>query len=162
LELSSITRDNYTEVVRIYEEGIATGIATFETSAPSWEAWDQAHHSFGRIIVKKDSDYLGWGALSPTSKRHVYRGVAEVSIYVAADSRGKGIGTLLLQSLIKESEENGIWTLQSGIFRDNLSSIAMHEQCGFRVIGYKERIGNLNGVWLDNILMERRSGKVGM
>lgn len=157
MELSPIIKGNYAEVVKIYQAGIATGMATFETKAPSWEEWDTSHHSFGRIIAIDHNEVLGWAALSPTSKRHVYRGVAEVSVYVSSSTRGHGIGTFLLQSLIRISEENNIWTLQSGIFTNNKASINMHKSCGFRIIGYREKIGQRDGTWYDNVLMERRS-----
>lgn len=157
MTLDPITIDHYPEVVRIYQEGIATGIATFETSAPTWEVWDLSHLPYGRIIASCDDQVLGWAALSPTSHRHVYRGVAEVSIYVGQNARGIGVGTFLLQSLIEISEQYDIWTLQSGVFPENKVSIAMHERCGFRVIGYKEKIGKLRDTWHDNVLLERRS-----
>lgn len=160
MRLDPITIDDYPEVVKIYKEGIATGVATFETSAPTWEMWDQSHLPYGRIIASADDQVLGWTALSPTSKRHVYRGVAEVSIYVGQNARGKGVGTFLLQALIKISEQHNIWTLQSGVFPKNKVSIALHKRCGFRVIGYKERIGKRYNVWHDNVLLERRSKTV--
>ncbi len=157
MKLSPITEHNYPEVVNIYLEGIATGIATFETATPSWEVWDNSHHTFGRYVATDEKQVLAWAALSPTSKRHVYRGVAEVSVYVSSAARGNGVGTFLLQSLIQISEENDIWTLQSGIFPNNKASIHMHTQCGFRMIGYREKIAKRDGVWYDNVLMERRS-----
>ena len=162
MALFPITIDNYPEVARIYQEGMATGFATFETSAPTWEAWDASHHNFGRIVARENDHVLGWAALSPTSKRYVYRGVAEVSIYVASTARGRGVGTTLLQTLIELSEENNIWTLQSGIFPQNKASITMHERCGFRMIGYRERIAMRDGDWHDNVLLERRSNKAGV
>ncbi len=161
MQLESITADNYKRVAEIYMEGISTGIATFETGAPTWEAWDSAHTSYARLVAKQGDHILGWAALSPVSSRCVYGGVAEVSVYVASDARGKGVGKFLLQSLIHESERSGIWTLQSGIFRENEASIAIHKKCGFRVIGYKEKIGKLHGEWKDNVLLERRSKVVG-
>ncbi len=146
------------EVVRaIYLEGMATGNATFETQAPSWEAWDQAHLRTCRLVGRRDGAIVGWGALSPVSRRAVYAGVAEVSLYVAAAARGQGVGKALLQALIAESEAAGIWTLQAGIFPENLASVAMHKSCGFREVGRRERIGQLNGVWRDVLLLERRS-----
>ena len=158
---NTITADNYDGVATIYQEGIDTGMATFETTAPPWVTWDNAHLSFGRLTYYEDGELLGWAALSPVSSRCVYGGVAEVSVYIAAAARGKGIGTILLNKLIDESEKNNIWTLQSGVFRENEASIAIHEKCGFRVIGYKEKIGKLHGTWKDNILLERRSKLVG-
>ena len=163
--IESLTKINYSlypEVARIYKEGIDTGRATFETEVPSWEKWDASHFSFGRISVMEDDHMCGWAALTPVSNRCVYGGVAEVSVYVSKNCWGRGIGTQLLNSLIQISEENQIWTLQSSIFRNNTSSIKLHEKCGFRVIGYKEKIGKLHGQWHDNILLEKRSTKIGI
>ena len=162
MEISKITPENYHQVVQIYEEGLATGVATFETEAPPWNTWDASHLEFGRITAIDGSIMLGWASMSPVSSRYVYGGVAEVSVYVSAEARGEGVGQLLLNSHIISSEENGIWTLQSGIFKENLASIVLHKQCGFRIIGYREKIGNLNGVWKDNVLLERRSKTVGI
>ncbi len=149
-------------VKTIYEEGIATGNATFQTAAPSWQEWDNAHVKTCRIIATENNEVLGWAALTAVSSRCVYAGVAEVSVYVAANARGKNIGSLLLQALINESEQNGIWTLQSGIFPENKASISMHEKNGFRIIGYRERIGKMGNIWRDNISLERRSNKIGI
>ena len=149
------------EAVRaIYLEGIATGNATFETEAPYYEAWNRNHLNFARLVARADAGIVGWSALSPVSIRRVYAGVAEVSVYVAAAARGLGVGRALLRSLIEESERNGIWTLQAGIFPENTASIALHETCGFRRVGRRERIGALNGAWRDVILLERRSSAV--
>ena len=158
----TISKDNYHDLVRIYEEGIATGLATFETTAPTWESWDQAHLGFGRVLAYNDQIALGWAALSPVSSRCVYGGVAEVSVYVAAAARGLGVGQFLLNQLIEISEANGIWTLQAGVFDDNLASRKLHLKCGFREIGYREKIGKLHGVWKNNILFERRSLVIGV
>ncbi len=149
-------------VKTIYEEGIATGNATFQTAAPSWQEWDNAHVKTCRLIATENNEVLGWAALTAVSSRCVYAGVAEVSVYVAANARGKNIGSQLLQALINESEQNGIWTLQSGIFPENKASISMHEKNGFRIIGYRERIGKMGNVWRDNISLERRSNKIGI
>ncbi len=162
MELVSIQKENYTEVAAIYAQGIATGVATFETTIPDWPHWDKSHLPFGRIAAISDQLMQGWAALSPVSSRCVYGGVAEVSVYIAENARGKGVGKFLLQALINESENNNIWTLQAGVFRENKASIALHEKCGFRIIGYKEKIGQLNGIWLDNVLLERRSTVVGI
>lgn len=162
LEFGSIREDNYAEVVDIYLEGIATGMATFETQAPSWKEWEEKHLPFGNIALKEEGKIQGWAALSAVSSRCVYAGVAEVSVYVAAAARGKGVGRKLLNKLIDISEENNIWTLQAGIFRNNEASINLHKSCGFRVIGYKEKIGKLGNEWLDNMLLEKRSTKVGI
>lgn len=149
-------------VKTIYEEGIATGNATFQTAAPSWQEWDNAHVKTCRLVATENNEVLGWAALTAVSSRCVYAGVAEVSVYVAANARGKNIGSLLLQALINESEQNGIWTLQSGIFPENKASISMHEKNGFRIIGYRERIGKMGNIWRDNISLERRSNKIGI
>jgi len=146
-------------VKAIYEEGIATGLATFETEAPDWPAWDGAHLPICRLVAREGDAVLGWAALSPYSRRKVYQGVAEVSVYIAAAARGRGVGKALLQALITASEEAGIWTLQSGIFADNQGSRALHAACGFREVGCREKIGMLHGVWRDVILLERRSPK---
>lgn len=150
-------------VVRaIYLEGIATGEATFETEAPSWEEWDAAHLSFGRLVARRGGDVIGWAALSPVSQRKVYAGVAEVSVYVAVHSRGKGVGRALLDRLIQESEQNGIWTLQAAVFKENAATLALHKRCGFGEVGRRERISKLNGSWRDTLLLERRSKTVGV
>jgi phosphinothricin acetyltransferase len=145
----------------IYEEGIATGHATFETAAPDWPEWDARHLPHSRLVARADGAVLGWAALSPVSSRCVYRGVAEVSIYVAARARGQGVGRALLAALIADSEQQGIWTLQAGIFPENLPSIALHRSAGFRTVGVRERIGCLGGTWRDTVLLERRSTVVG-
>ena len=151
--------DDWEQVRRIYLDGLATGQATFETTSPSWKTWDLSHLPFARLVaISPDNSRLkGWAALSPISGRWVYAGVAEVSIYVAGDSRGKGIGTALLEQLVAESEQKGIWTLQASVFPENHPSIALHQCCGFREVGIRERIGCLNGVWRDTVLLERRS-----
>ncbi|MFY9608138.1 MAG: N-acetyltransferase family protein [Blastocatellia bacterium] len=148
---------DWEQVRSIYLEGIATGNATFETDAPGWETWNGNHLSFGRLAARDGDSVIGWAALSAVSSRRAYAGVAEVSVYVAASARGRGIGRLLLVSLIKEAEENGLWTLQAGIFPQNTASIDLHKTCGFREVGRRERIGKLNGVWRDVVLLERRS-----
>lgn len=141
----------------IYAEGIATGNATFETEVPAWAAWDAAHLPHCRLVAREGERVLGWAALSPVSGRCVYAGVAEVSVYAAADSRGRGVGKALLRALITASEQAGIWTLQAGIFPENEASLALHRACGFRRVGVRERIGELAGVWRDVVLLERRS-----
>lgn len=145
----------------IYLQGIATGHATFETNLPSWEQWDASHHSFCRLVLLVNNEVNGWAALSRISARQVYAGVAEVSVYVSASSRGEGFGRVLLEALIHESEQNGIWTLQASVFPENEASIRLHLGCGFRVVGNRERIAKLNGVWRDTVLLERRSSVVG-
>jgi phosphinothricin acetyltransferase len=149
----------------IYLEGIATGNATFETDAPDWEKWDRDHLTDCRLVARKGARpfgrVVGWAALSPVSGRCVYAGVASLSIYVAEAVRGQGVGKALLQALVEDSETHGIWTLQAGIFPENASSLALHKSCGFREVGRRERIGQMDGVWRDVIFMERRSQVVG-
>ena len=153
---------DWEKVSSIYLEGIRSGHSTFETTIPTWEQWDAAHLQIARLVMRDGDVVLGWSALSPTSKRHVYRGVAESTVYVAESHRGKGIGRALLETLISESEKNGIWTLQASIFPENTASLELHLRCGFREIGRRERIAQLNGVWRDTILLERRSRTVGI
>ena len=153
---------HFSQMANIYLEGIATGMATFQTEAPDWDEWDNNHLSNCRRAVFADEQMAGWAALSPVSGRCAYAGVAEVSIYMAAKYRGKGIGKLLLLDLTKQSEQAGFWTLQSGIFPNNIPSIRLHEQCGFRQIGYREKIGKKDGIWHDNIIMEKRSRLIGV
>lgn len=151
-------------VATIYQEGMDTNLATFQTECPTYEAWDAAHLRGCRLVaVSGGASIAGWAALSTVSSRRVYAGVAEISVYIKADQRGKGIGLLIMGALVSESEKNGIWTLQSGIMSNNLASIRLHERCGFRMIGTRERIGcDRDGVWRDTVLMERRSRYVGI
>lgn len=162
MEIRPITKDNFSEVVEIYKQGLATNIATFQNDLPQWEDWNKGHLDFCRISIYENNKMLGWTALTPVSSRCVYAGVAEVSVYIAQKERGKGIGKILLNELITQSEANGIWMLQSGIFSENQSSIKLHEKCGFRMVGYREKIGKKNGIWKDNILMEYRSKNIGI
>jgi phosphinothricin acetyltransferase len=148
-------------VAAIYAEGIATGLATFETAVPEYGAWDRAHLAEHRLVADQDGALAGWAALSPVSARAAYAGVAEETIYVAAAARGRGLGSALLDALVAGSEAGGIWTLQAAIFAENGASIALHARCGFRVVGTRERIGELHGTWRDVVLMERRSTVVG-
>lgn len=151
------------DVVRaIYLEGIATGQATFETEAPTWDEWNAKHLPAPRLIASEGEHIAGWAALSPVSPRAVYAGVAEVSVYVSADARGHGLGRLLLEALIAKSEQAGIWTLQAGVFPENTASISLHKGCGFLEIGTRHRIAKLNGVWRDTVLLERRSEVTGI
>jgi len=146
----------------IYAEGMATGTATFATEPPTWEDWDAGHLPTCRLVAADEAGaVLGWVALSPVSGRCVYAGVAEVSVYVAAAVRGRGVGLALMQALVTESEKNGLWTLQAGIFPENAASLRLHEAVGFRQVGRRERIGQLRGVWHDTLLLERRSAVVG-
>lgn len=153
---------DWDQVSKIYAEGIATGFATFETSTPTFDHWDRAHTSNCRFVAEENGEVLGWVALSPVSSRCVYGGVAEVSVYIATKNQGKGIGKVLLEHLILASEKAGYWTLQSGIFPENIGSIKLHEKMGFRFIGKRERVGKIHGVWKDNLLFEKRSTKVGI
>jgi len=159
--IDSMRTEDWEEVRRIYLEGIATGNATFETDSPSWERWDAAHVREPRLVARDDEGLLGWASLSNVSERCVYAGVAEVSVYVAESARGRGVGRKLLEALIERSEAAGIWTLQAGIFPENIASIAIHRRCGFRVVGTRERLGQLAGRWRDVMLLERRSGLKG-
>jgi len=159
--IRTMEASDWEEVSRIYLEGIATGLATFETQAPTYQDWDKAHSEKCRLLAENDGEIMGWAALSPVSSRCVYGGVGEVSVYVSNKSRGKGVGLLLMTHLIKESEKAGFWTIQSGIFPENTSSIKLHKKTGFRYIGKRERIGKLHGIWKDNLLFERRSSTVG-
>jgi len=148
--------NDWKQVREIYLEGIRSGNSTFETDAPSWEKWNDSHLEIARLVMRDDETVIGWAALSPVSKRDVYRGVAEVTVYVTESARGKGIGRALLEALIAESEKNDIWTLQASIFPENIASVELHLRCGFREIGRRERIAMLRGVWRDTILFERR------
>ena len=159
--IEPMQRGDWDEVRTIYLEGIATRNATFETDAPDWQRWDAAHLTFGRLLARADTTLLGWGALSPVSNRCCYAGVAEASVYVAANHRGCGVGEALLLGLIDCSERQGIWTLQAGIFPENLASLALVAKCGFREVGRRERLGKLDDVWRDVLLLERRSKAVG-
>jgi L-amino acid N-acyltransferase YncA len=146
----------------IYLEGIATGQATFETEAPTWERWDAAHHTFGRLAARADGNLCGWAALSPVSSRQCYAGVAEVSVYVGGDYRRHRIGERLLRAVIAEAERNGIWTLQGSTFPENSASRQLQRRCGFREIGRRERIARHKGAWRDTVITERRSNSVGV
>lgn len=157
-----MTSKDWDAVSKIYSEGIATGFATFETSIPTYDSWDATHMKSCRLVATENENIIGWAALSPVSSRCVYGGIGEVSVYVGNQARGKGVGKLLLQSLIKESEAEGLWTIQSGIFPENLGSIELHKKVGFRYIGKRERVGKLHGIWKDNLLFERRSKTIGV
>lgn len=153
---------HWESVKRIYEEGIATGNATFQTEAPTWQEWDAAHLPICRYVIIENNDVLAWAALASISSRAVYAGVAEVSVYVASKARGQKLGSKLLEKLIAQSEHLGFWMLQSGIFPENKESIALHQKYGFRIVGYRERIGKMGNLWRDNLLMERRSKVIGL
>ena len=161
LQIAPLTAEHWLAVREIYAQGIATRNATFETVVPDWAEWDARHLPGCRLIAQTGGKVVGWAALSPVSTRQVYRGVAEVSVYIAERARGQGTGAALLAALIADSERNGIWTLQAGILAENEVSIHVHERAGFRVVGKRERIGRLDGHWRDTVLMERRSSTVG-
>jgi len=156
-----MTPADWPRVKAIYEEGIATGHATFETRAPSWEEWDGKFLPGCRVVAELEGGVVGWAGLSPVSDRCVYGGVAEVAVYVTAAAREKGVGTILLEALVRASEEAGLWTLQAGIFPENAGSVRVHEKCGFRVVGTREGLGKMGDRWRDVLLLERRSRKVG-
>ncbi len=153
--------EHWPSVREIYRQGIETGNATFETQLPDWDKWNASHRKDCRLIAF-DAEVLGWAALSPVSARHVYRGVAEVSVYVKSASRGRGVGQALLSALVDESEANSVWTLQASIFPENEASIALHKTCGFREVGIRQKISQLKDVWRDVLLLERRSKIVGV
>lgn len=158
MTLTGLTHDMWPEVKSIYEEGIATGNATFQSSAPSWEEWDTSHVETSRIVaIDEGGKVVGWAALTPGSGRCVYAGVAEVSVYVSGSAQGRGIGKPLLNEEVKQSENNGFWTLTAGIFPENKASLKIHEHAGFKILGTRERIGKMNGRWRDTFLLERRS-----
>jgi L-amino acid N-acyltransferase YncA len=157
-----LTKKDWEKVRAIYVEGIKTGNATFEKSAPEWEKWDAGHLQSCRLVARAGDDVVGWAALSPVSGRCVYAGVAEVSIYVAERARGRGIGGKLLAALVEASEREGIWTLQGGVFPENAASIALQKRAGFRIVGRREKLGAMDGRWRDVVLMERRSKVAGV
>ena len=151
---------DWTSVSRIYAEGLATGIATFEIEVPSFEIWDKKFIQKNRFVALINDVVVGFAVMSNTSNRNVYRGVAEVTLYIAENERGKGIGEKLLNQLISHSKKNGYWTLQAAIFIENKASTALFKKCGFRVVGIREKIGMRLGIWYDNYLLERRSNNI--
>jgi L-amino acid N-acyltransferase YncA len=155
--IEPLTAAHWPAVRAIYEQGIATGDATFETTAPAWEAWDGGHRAGHRLVATVGGRVVGWAALSPVSERCAYAGVAEASVYVAAAAAGRGVGRALLDRLVAGAEAAGIWTVQAGIFPENRASLALHRRCGFRTVGVRERLGKLDGRWRDVVLLERRS-----
>lgn len=163
MTIREMKTDDWSQVAKIYAEGISTGFATFETTVPDYTSWDDAHVKECRLIAESENKLLGWAALSPVSSRCVYGGVAEVSVYIAQNARGKGVGKALLTKLVEESENAGYWTLQSGIFPENEASIELHKKVGFRFLGKREKVGKTNqGIWKDNLLFEKRSKTVGI
>ncbi len=157
MKITILLSSHWEAVRKIYEEGIATGNATFQNTAPTWEEWDTTHSLKPRLVAINNDAVLGWAAITPVSGRCVYAGVGEVSVYISTEARGKGVGKQLLESLIEESEKENFWTLQAGIFPENIASLSMHTSCGFRIIGTREKIGQMNGVWRDTVLLEKRS-----
>ncbi len=157
-----ITEADYPSIKRIFEEGIITGNATFQKTAPGWDDWNASKLLYCRLAAVVDNEIAGWTALTPTSKREVYKGINEESIYIAKKYMGKGIGKLLMNALIDESEKHGVWTLYASIFPENTVSIKLHLSCGFREIGFMEKAGCMDGVWRDTVLFERRSKKIGI
>jgi phosphinothricin acetyltransferase len=161
IEIAALEECHWTSVSEIYRQGMETGNATFETSLPRWDTWNSAHLPGCRVVARDGPDIVGWAALSSVSGRSVYAGVAEVSVYVANQARARGVGRALLEALVEQSEQAGIWTLQAGIFPENAASLALHQSCGFRTIGRRQKIGQRQGVWRDVLLLERRSARVG-
>ena len=162
MTIEKLEPQHWEAVKAIYEKGIATGNATFETTAPSWKVWDEHHLTHSRLICKIDGKIAGWVAISSVSEKCVYEGVAEISIYMDNEFQGMGIGLVLMQHLIKESEMNGIWTLQAGIFEENKASLRLHQKAGFRKVGYREQLGKLRNKWRNVVLFEKRSKVVGV
>jgi L-amino acid N-acyltransferase YncA len=162
LQIQPLHKEHWPRVRTIYLEGIATGQATFQTTAPEWEEWDEGHLPHSRLVALLEGEVVGWAALSPVSKRPHYAGVAEVSVYVGEGARGQKVGSALLAELVRQSEAAGIWTLQSSIFPENRASVRLHEAQGFRLMGRRERIARHYGVWRDTVILERRSKTVGV
>lgn len=174
LKIDKMQPEHWADVAHIYAEGVETGHATFQKDIPTWADWDAAHLPYGRLIAVKtavktaenventEGVLLGWTALSAVSNRCVYGGVAELSVYVSAAARGQGVGKLLMEHLIQAAEINGLWTLQAGIFPENTGSVQLHLRTGFRQIGFREKVGKMDGVWRDTLFFERRSTVVGV
>jgi len=161
LKIIPLQEKHWPEIKKIYQQGIATKIATFETECPEWQIWDKKFLQICRYVAVNEH-VLGWATLSATSAREVYRGVAEVTVYVHENERGKSVGRRLLGKLISESEQNGFWTLQASIFPENIASLKLHKSLGFREIGFRERIAKLDENWRNTLLLERRSQVVGI
>ncbi len=162
ITIRDLTEADYPYVKQIFEEGIKTGNATFEETAPDWDMWNSSKLPYCRLAAIMDGKVVGWAALNETSSRKVYKGINEESIYIATEHFGKGIGKILMNALIEQSEEHGVWTLYASIFPENTASIKLHLSCGFREIGYMEKAGCMNGIWRDTVLFERRSKIIGI
>jgi L-amino acid N-acyltransferase YncA len=160
IELRNLRPSDWPQVASIFEAGIRAGNATFETEAPTWEAWDASHNRQHRLVAVEDGRVVGWAALSPVSDRYCYSGVAEDSVYLAPQAQGRGVGRLLLERLIAGAEKDGIWTIQAAMFPENTASVQLHVRCGFRIVGVRERLGKQHGAWRDVVLLERRSKEV--
>jgi L-amino acid N-acyltransferase YncA len=161
VEIRPLTREDWPRVQAIYAAGIATGDATFETEPPTWEEFDAGRLPEHRLVAVGDGEVVGWAALSPTSSRACYAGVVEHSVYVAEDARGRGIGRALMEALVASADSAGIWTIQTSVFPENAASVSLHERVGFRLVGRRERVAQLDGIWRDTLLLERRSPNVG-
>jgi phosphinothricin acetyltransferase len=161
-KIDELRPEDWEQVRRIYLDGLSTGQASFEVEAPSWESWDTRFHRHSRLVAREMGQVIAWAALAPVSARPCYAGVAEASLYVAADHRGRGVGKRLLQALIESSERNGIWSLYGATFPENTASIQLQLACGFRIVGRRERIAQHHDIWRDTIITERRSKVVGV
>jgi len=155
--VAEMSVEDWPTVAEIFEQGIEDGDATFEVAVPSWAEWDASHLRRHRLVARVANEVAGWAALAPVSNRRAYRGVAWDSVYVSREARGRGIGRLLLERLVRDADAAGIWTLQAGIFPENAASIVLHQRCGFRIVGVRERLGRQDGTWRDVVLLERRS-----
>lgn len=160
IAIKKLQLQHWPEVARIYGQGIATGDATFETEIPTWESWNSSHLAEHRFIATSSGKVVGWVAIAPVSERCVYGGVVESSVYVSAEAQGTGVGTSLLECLIESTERAGIWTIQAGMFPENVGSVRLHQRAGFEIVGRRKRLGKLNGEWRDVLLTERRSDAV--
>lgn len=158
MAIEEMRPDDWPAVARIYEQGLELG--TFEDTVPSWEDWDASHLTVGRLVARDRGTVVGWAALAPYSSRECYRGVVQNSIYVAPEARGRGVGRALLEELCRRSDAAGLWTIQAATFADNAASIALHQSCGFRLVGVRERLAQKRGVWRDVALLDRRSALV--
>ena len=161
ISIDALTAADWPAARAVHEEGIATGSSTFETSAPEWDEWDEHHLRKPRLAARRAGELLGWAALSAVSDRCAYDGVAEASVYVSEAARGAGVGRALLKALIERAETEGIWTIQAGVFPENVPSLRLFETAGFRTVGLRERLGKLGGLWRDVVLLERRSEVAG-